>query len=185
MAKRPSQDTWLTARQRWEADPTESFESISRVVGVSRVAVSKRADKEKWSRPTNLRQINEKAQLQADAKVTPKPSEVSGATAKSTEQAAVDIRADVLEHHRVDWIEHRGMFSLGAIRENFDVGKQAKISAEMLLLRQKGERAAYGMTDADAGDGDKIGRELTDIERAARVASILERARRAKEAASK
>ena len=146
MAKRPSPDTWLSARKLWESDPTHTFESISKVVGVSRVAVSKRAEKEGWSRPESLRSIVEKAQLQADAKVTPKLSDVSPETRKAeTAQMAVDVRADVIDRHRSDWAQHRTHFDLPSIKDDFEMGKKAKISAEMLLLRQKGERAAYGL----------------------------------------
>lgn len=179
---RPTKDRWLEARERWESNPTETFESISKWVGVSRVAVSKRADKEGWKRPTNLRQIVEKAHLQADAKVTPKLSLVTAETAKRTEQTAVDVRADVLEVHRSEWARHRELFTLEDIQEDFDNGRKAKISAEMLLLRQKGERAAYGLDAIELGDAGS-GRELSDVERAAKLAAILARAQAAKAAA--
>jgi hypothetical protein len=130
-----------------------------------------------------LRQIVEKAQLQADAKVTPKLRDVSQVTGKSTEQAAVDVRADLLEAHRTDWKRHRELFTLDKISADFDEGKKAKISAEMTLLRQKGERQAYGLDDGAAGPEADGRRELSEVERASRIASIMERARKAREAA--
>jgi hypothetical protein len=144
MAKRPSKDAWADARRTWEADPTETFESVSKTIGVSRVAVSKKASTEGWERVQSLHKIVEKAHLQAD-KVTPKLFDVSGDAAKSTVAAAIDIRADLLEKHREDWRDHRNLFTLEEIALEFDIGKSAKISAEMLTLRQKGERAAYGL----------------------------------------
>jgi hypothetical protein len=159
MAKRPSADAWTAARLRWEADPTETFESIAKWMGeqgspVSRVAASKRAAKEAWARPTNLAQINEQAQLQADAKVSPKPSEVSDETLKKTaEQAAVQVRAAVLELQREDWKLHRESFTLESVVGNFEKGKEAKISAEMLAIRHRGEREAYGMEVKGDGGG--------------------------------
>lgn len=175
MAKRPTADVWLSARQQWEADPTHTFESIAKIVGVSRVAVSKRAspEQEGWSRPQSLRQIVEKAQIQADAKVTPKLRDVSAVTGKSTEQAAVDVRADLLESHRKDWMSHRKLFTLDKISADFDEGKKAKISAEMTLLRQKGERQAYGLDDGAAGQEADGRRELSEVERATRLAALL------------
>lgn len=150
---RLTQDQWGQARLCWESDPGATFESIATVVGVSRVAVSKRAAKEKWERVESLRSINEKAQLLADTKVSTKPDQVSDETRKRlTVAAAIDVRADVLDRHRADWVEHREHFSLSAIATEFEDGKKAKISAEMLLLRQKGERAAYGL-DTPQGDG--------------------------------
>lgn len=71
MPKRPTSEMWLAARQQWEANPKENFETIGKSLGVSRVAASKRAAKEGWARPQNLRQILERAQLRADVKVSP------------------------------------------------------------------------------------------------------------------
>jgi predicted transcriptional regulator len=175
---RPTKDAWEAARHKWEADPSETFESVSQTLGVSRPAVSKRASAEGWERVQSLHQIIEKAHLQAD-KVTAKLSEVTGVSAKTTVETAIDIRAQLLDTHRADWTEHRSLFTLDSILEDFDNGKKAKISAEMLTLRQKGERAAYGL---DTGDEQASGgsRELSDLERASRLASILDRARRAK-----
>lgn len=153
MAKRPSVETWLSARQQWEADPAQTHESIAKMVGVTRAAVQKRADKEKWERPQSLRDINRKAQLQADKKVALQLPEVAGVTGKNTEQAAIDVRSAVLESHRKDWIEHRRLFTLQHIAEDFNEGKKAKISAEMTILRQRGERAAYGLEDAGGSGG--------------------------------
>lgn len=146
---------WLAARQRWEADPRANFETIGKEMGVSRVAVSKHADKEGWARAKNLRQINERAHLEADVKVTPKLSDVSDVTGKTTEQAAVDVRSDLLVSHRGDWVSHRELFPIADIKADFESGKKAKISAEMLAIRQKGERAAYGLDIAgdDPGSG--------------------------------
>lgn len=161
---RPSKDQWTQARQTWEADSSQSFESIAKTLGCSRVAVSKRADREGWERVQNLRQIVEKAQRKADtkraAKVAPKvtgdasvTTEVSAETSKAeTVAQAIDVRAEVIEKHRNDWDDHRELFPLTEIKANFEVGKQAKISAEMLMIRQKGERAAYGLDVADVPD---------------------------------
>lgn len=150
---RPTADAWADARRRWEADPKENFETIGKSLGVSRVAASKRAAKEGWERVQSLRQIVEKAQLQADSKVTAKLSQVTEEERKeATVAQAINKRADVLVQHRGDWEEHRELFPLTEIKQDFEVGKQAKISAEMLMIRQKGERAAYGLdTEEDPG----------------------------------
>lgn len=151
MAKRPSHDAWQSARAKWEADPAESYESVAKVLGVSKQAVGKRAKEEGWEKTATLRSIVERAHFKADqrevdAKVD---GEVDPSTTKrlASREAAEDIRADVIERHRADWAEHRALFALGEIKDKFDAGKSAKISAEMLALRQKGERAAYGIED--------------------------------------
>ena len=158
---RPTKEAWQAARQRWEADPSETFESVSKTMGVSHVAVSKKANTEGWERVQSLRKIVEKAHLQAD-KVTPQLSQVPGAPAKTTVAAAIDIRADLLERHRADWSQHRNLFTLDSIGKDFENGKKAKISAEMLTLRQKGERAAYGLDVAEPAQSDFD--ELDDAE---------------------
>lgn len=157
--KRPSAATWADARLKWESDPRENWESIARWIAtqgpaVTRVAVSKRADKEGWARPQNLRDIAQSAHLRADArevaaKVSLEAAKVAAETrAQAVAEVAIDVRADVLERHRQDWNRHRELFTLDAIHDQFEVGKSAKISAEMLTLRQRGERAAYGIEDA-------------------------------------
>lgn len=155
MAKRPSQEAWETARRTWEADPTQTFESIAKIIGVSHTAVSKRANnpEDPWARQQSMREIVTKAQRRADArevaaKVSAEAAKVAAETRKeSVAEAAVDLRADVLERHRADWAQHRTLFTLDAIKKEFEAGKSAKISAEMLSIRQKGERAAYGIED--------------------------------------
>lgn len=141
-------DQWQDARQAWEADPTLTFESLAEKLGLSRQAVSKKAKGDGWTKVGSLRKVAERAQLKADGKV----AQVAGATGKkdqeATFEASVEIRADVIDRHRSDWAEHRKLFTLSEIKKEFEAGKQAKISAEMLAIRQKGERAAYGLEDA-------------------------------------
>lgn len=144
---RLTQDQWAAARIKWEADPTLTFEALGKEFGVSDEAIRKRCKSEQWERVASLRSINERAQFKADAKLGAKVGgEVGRPTAKTTELAE-DIRADVIERHRADWAEHRTHFKTGDIAAEFEIGKSAKISAEMLAIRQKGERAAYGLDD--------------------------------------
>lgn len=179
MAQRPHHDAWANARLRWEADTSVTFESVGKLLGVSRAAVSKRAGKEAWSRPESLQQINERAQLRADARqakreshkvaqTTPSTSKVDDATRKeAVADLAADIRADVLERHRADWAAHRQLFELASIAKDFEMGKKAKISAEMLLLRQKGEAAAHGLNDGQGpanGDYERLRSDVLDAD---------------------
>lgn len=140
---RLSADLWAAARLKWEADPALTFAALGHALGVSDEAVRKRAKAEAWERVRSLKQIAERAQLKADAKVGGK---VGGPTTKSSDLAE-DIRADVIDRHRSDWAEHRVHFKIAAIAADFSAGKSAKISAEMLLIRQKGERDAYGLSE--------------------------------------
>ncbi|RTL00413.1 MAG: hypothetical protein EKK59_04485 [Neisseriaceae bacterium] len=167
---RPTKDAWAEARQLWETDPQQTFESVASRMGVSRPAVSNKAKRDGWERKKTLRQIVERAQIQAD-KVTTKLSDLPGVTSKTDTEAAIDVRADVLERHRSDWRTHRELFTLQSISADFDAGKKAKISAEMLMIRQKGERAAYGL-DAAA---DMVTSELSDDDLMSEIGKYLGR----------
>jgi hypothetical protein len=57
------------------------------------------------------------------------------------------MRSKVLQIHRSEWRKHSGLYPLDCIKADFDEGRKAKISAEMLLIRQRGERAAWGLED--------------------------------------
>lgn len=150
---RATQEQWAAARFEWETDPIKSYADIATKLGVTRQAVAKRASEEGWARAPELADLAKRAQLKADQRqVATVAGVVVGSVDLTTEkatlasrEAAEDIRADVIERHRADWAEHRTHFTLGAIVEDFEMGKKAKISAEMLKIRQQGEREAYGL----------------------------------------
>lgn len=145
-------DQWSDARSKWEADDSVTFGSLSRDFGADEAAFRRRAKNEGWMRTGAMRGIAERAHIKADQNVRG----MSGAGLQNREaiSAAEDIRADVIERHRDDWREHRECFSVSGIAADFDLGKSAKISAEMLKIRQAGERAAYGLDDGAPPPGD-------------------------------
>lgn len=151
---RLTKDQWEAARLQWEADPTLTFEALGRQLGVSHTAAIQRAKKEGWERNASLKDVARLAQFKADAREEAKLSEkLSKESAKrAAKELATDIRADVIERHRADWVEHRAHYQTGDIASDFDLGKSAKISAEMLAIRQKAERAAYGLDEATGND---------------------------------
>lgn len=55
--------------------------------------------------------------------------------------------ARIVTRHREDWETHHTTFSVGGIAANFELGKSAKISSEMLAIRQKAERIAWNLED--------------------------------------
>ncbi|ODU07978.1 MAG: hypothetical protein ABS84_14810 [Rubrivivax sp. SCN 71-131] len=147
---RLSADQWVAARIRWEADPLLTFKELGKSLGVSHAAVGQRAKKEGWERDASLQDVARRAQYKADrrefdGKLSPKLS--GGSTKKAARELAEDIRADLIERHRADWAEHRQHFRTADIAGDFNIGKSAKIASEMLAIRQKGERAAYGLDE--------------------------------------
>jgi len=161
--KRLSKDEWLEARQTWEADQTISFEALAERLGVSRPAVSKMAAKQGWVKAGSLDSINRAAHIKADAadiesldQVTGKVTdEVTGETLKreplkQSVELSTDLRARIIQSHRAELRKHASLFKLDDINRDFENGKKAKISAEMLAIRHKAERLAWGMDETQA-----------------------------------
>lgn len=59
--------------------------------------------------------------------------------------AAADEAAQVIRRHREEWEAHTAEFPLSAIARDFELGKSAKIAAEVLTIRQAGQRRAWGL----------------------------------------
>lgn len=148
---RLTKDQWLEARQAWEAEPKLSYAALGERMGVSDVAVLKRARADGWVKSGSLDSINRAAQVKADAAEVSR--ELSGQTTKkplpASIEASTDLRSKLIQSHRAEWRKHAELYPLEDIKADFDVGKSAKISSEMLSIRQKGERVAWGMDDGD------------------------------------
>lgn len=160
---RLTKDQWLEARQQWEADPTISYAVLAERIGVSDVAVLKAAKREGWVKSGSLASINRAAQIKADAasEVTPQVSdstnhEVSAQTSKkplpASTELSTDLRSKLIQSHRAEWRKHAALFPLEDIKADYKKnGTAGKISSEMLSIRQKAERIAWGM-DTDSAD---------------------------------
>lgn len=140
---RLTKDQWSAARIKWESDPAMTDHGLAEILGVSKQAVEQQRKKNKWQKAGALQNVNERAQFAADnlAKLGLDKQKADSVN------AAVEIRAKLLEQHREDWKEHREQFTLPDIAANFELGKSAKITAEMLKIRQEGERKAYGLDE--------------------------------------
>lgn len=142
-------DQWKAARIKWESDPSLTFEDIGKDNGVSRVAVSKKAAAEKWERVSDLQTLAKLAHARSDAReVTSKVSSQVTPETIDARDAAVDLRADVLDRHKADLARHRHLHADEAMAADLEAGKRAKISMEVLALRHKAERSAYGLDEA-------------------------------------
>lgn len=157
---RLTKDQWSQARELWESDPTQTDESIAEKFGVSKSAVVKARTqgKDSWKRAGSLLTVQQRAQFVADLKSN-RQSDL-GHFKSTTIDAAVEIRAKLLEQHREDWKEHREQFTLPDIAANFELGKSAKITAEMLKIRQEGERKAYGLDEQQPQQGNNANGEM-------------------------
>jgi hypothetical protein len=143
-------DQWETIRAEREAGA--SFGELAKRHGVGKSAITNRSVREGWGNGQDVgaairRRVSEK---------------VSGAVSVDPvkKAAAIDAEAGraaaVVARHRSELEEHVLLFPVTEIKENFDVGKSAKISIEMLAIRQKAERIAWGLEDSLPKDLSKL-----------------------------
>ena len=99
---RLTKDQWSQARELWESDQTQTDESIAEKFGVSKSAVVKARTqgKDSWKRVGSLLTVQQRAQFAADVKSN--QSSDLGHFKSTTLDAAVEIRAKLLEQHRED-----------------------------------------------------------------------------------
>jgi hypothetical protein len=148
---RLTQDQWETIRAEREAG--SSFPDLAARHGVSHQAIQKRAKNEGWADGQDVQEIIRRKVMEKVAKV------VAGEN-PAKKAAAIDSAADevvsVIRRHREEWQDHADRFRARDIQMDFEIGKSAKISAEMLRIRQDGERKAWGIDVTD-------GRKVTDM----------------------
>lgn len=137
---RLTQDQWETIRAEREAG--SSFGDLAQRFNVSKSGIIKRAKAEGWSNGQDVAEIIRR-------KVSEKVSGIVTSDNPKRRAEAIDAAAgkvaSVVERHQQEWTDHRDRF--GSVPDDFENGKLAKISAEMLTIRQKGERAAYGLDE--------------------------------------
>lgn len=141
----------------------------------SRQAISKRFTRDQklgspWQRCGSLSGINQAAQRKADSLVdwvnlrngdrpTLEPPEALRAQfTQEVREESEDKRAAVLARHRDEWrkiielrreaLEHRAQ----NLPDSFERAKLAKITAEITMIQQGGERKAWGLDDIHIPD---------------------------------
>ena len=131
---------WEQIRAEYEAGATQS--ELSRQYGISRTAIQKHIEAEGWTQD-----VEPSIQRKVAEKVT---GIVTGGNRKKKAEALEDAAAKgvaiVLRHQR-DWEAHHNSYTVDGIAKDFEIGKSAKICAEMLAIRQKAERAAHGLEE--------------------------------------
>lgn len=135
-------DQWADVRADREAGM--SFKKLAVKYDVSDAAICKRAQREGWLDGSDVgdvirRKVNEKVNA-----VSPSPAKRA-----ATIDAAADQAVRIVARHRDDWERHHQVFGVDGIANNFELGKSAKISSEMLAIRQKAERIAWNLDEAE------------------------------------
>jgi hypothetical protein len=135
---RLSRETWADIRAEREAG--ESFDALAKRFGVSKTAIIKRSKLEGWGNGEDVAEI---IRRKVTEKVTGVVTDGDLKKRVASIEAAAEKGASVLRTHQAEWEAHRQRF--GSAPEDFELGKLAKISAEMLRIRQEGERRAWGL----------------------------------------
>lgn len=173
---RLTKDQWSSARIEWESNSTVNDSMLAEKYGITQQAVTKKRMADGWQRAGVMQNIAQRAQIQADESEVAQSSSTTGTATKVVQHnqkadvvnTAVEIRAKLLETHREDWKEHRQQFTISEIANDFTLGKSAKITAEMLKIRQEGERKAYGLDEQQAQESKSTEPMQIIIKRAAK-----------------
>lgn len=136
-------DQWETVRAEREAGT--SFPGLAKKFGISHQAIQKRAKDQGWSNGEDVQAIIRRKVAERIGGIVAASNPQKRAAALND---AADRVADVVRKHQQEWADHRSRF--GSVPSDFEDGKLAKISAEMLSIRHKGERAAHGLDEAES-----------------------------------
>lgn len=143
-------DVWETVRAEREAGA--SFPELAAKWGVSHTAIIKRSKLGNWGDGQDVAAVIRR-------KVSEKVSGIVSTENPKKKAEAIDAAADksaaIVAIHRQEWADHRDRF--GSVPEDFDQGKLAKISVEMLKIRQEGEARAWGLhPDSQPADSGRV-----------------------------
>jgi hypothetical protein len=142
---RKSQSEWGDIRVEREAGVT--FKALSLKYGVSDAAIVKRSQKENWGDGSNIEAVIAR-------KVSEKVSKTASVTNPAKRAAAIDAeaerRAEVERRQRDEWEKHLALTLEAMDTRSMEAAKFAKIMAEVIMIRQNGERKAWRLDVMDA-----------------------------------
>jgi hypothetical protein len=138
-----------------------------------------------WERRGSLSGINSAAHRKADHTSTNSSTENdnnqdvtaedgndgNGSSTKKEQAARIEsenLRADLISRHRQEWNVSRVLLNeaiadrKGNTKEAFEKAKLAKISTEIIKIRQDGERKAWGLDDLGNFDPTKLSDDQLD-----------------------
>lgn len=143
-------EKWAQIRAERAAGAT--FAELASRHGVNKSTITNAAIRGKWDDGQDVgAEIRRRVSEKVSKIVSVDPVKKSAAI-----DAEADRVADIVTKHRGEWTEHRTLFPTAEIKKVFDIGKSAKISAEMITLRQRGERIAWGLEDSLPKDLSKL-----------------------------
>ncbi len=156
MAGKSKPIDWERARADHEIGA--SLNAVAKKYGISRRAVQLRAKKESWEQDVTV---------SLDRKVAEKVAGIVAGSdsikrAEAIDSAAGEVAA-VVTRHRREWTDHAQLLSEAMDGRDFDKARLAKITAEIIMIRQTGERRAWGI-DKDATERKSLPEFLDDLQ---------------------
>ena len=133
---------WETIRAEYETGSTMG--ALSRLHGVSKAAISKRARLEGW-----LQDLSGAVNRLTTAKVNGIVDAVNPAKKAAALNRAAEQKAAVIRRHKEEWDRHKVIMDEALANNDFNAAKLAKITAETINIRQAGERKAWGIVETD------------------------------------
>lgn len=133
---------WETIRAEYETGSTMG--ALSRLHGVSKAAISKRARQEGW-----LQDLSGAVNRLTTAKVNGIVDAVNPAKKAAALDRAAEQKAAVIRRHKEEWDRHKAIMDEALANNDFNAAKLAKITAETINIRQAGERKAWGIVETD------------------------------------
>lgn len=173
--KRLTPEQWAKVRAVWEADPREGYQWVvgEMELTVTDDSVRKKSLLEGWAKHKTLEQLRVSAHRVADKKSAKdkKVGEIVGSPTFESE-AAIDIRATIIEQHRKDCDGIRSVLDEKAVVTDLDKGKAMKTGIEAVAALHALERKAYALDEqppeqfnggASMAEVDAVMREITEL----------------------
>jgi hypothetical protein len=163
-----SKEAWRRARADWEATSERSLADVARDLGVAVPTVYARRTREGWKKLFEPQTVAAAAHLRVDAaeRILERQNAEFELVVAEKLDLSIDSRVKTINRARADWQEHRELFPLAQCKTNPGLAVKARVLAEMLATRQRGEFLAYGLIEfsgraTDAPIVDETPRELS------------------------
>ncbi len=150
--KELSEKDWQSIARRFSLG--ESAVKLADAFGVSRQRIAREMERRGVSRETRA---------EVRARVQEKLYGVEGADNDEQVEQAINAAAtrqvEIIQRHRTEWTEHKGVYDLALKTKDAEVMRFAKLTAETLKIRQDAERKAWSIVE---GDGREEERDVLD-----------------------
>lgn len=142
-------ESWRRARADWEATPERTYAEVARDLAVAVPTVYARARRENWTKMFEPQDLAAHAHLRVNAaeRVLERNNTELVEEVSTVLDLSVETRVRTINRARDDWTEHRRLFPQEVCASDPAAAKRAKLTAEMLVLRQRGEFVAYGLVE--------------------------------------